>query len=300
VSAVADPAHALTPTGNLRRRLAINRAFLTITVAAATLAVVVLLILLLFTAVHGISALSFGFLIHHLPPGLAGLNTSAYGILPSIVATLMVVVIATLIAVPVGVLSALALTEFAPPRLANALSLALELMSGLDSIIIGIFISGLMIDALHLGFSAISGGMALSLIMLPLVTRATIEALSRVPATLRDAADALGVARWRTVIGVTIPTAAGTILTATVLAIARAAGETAPVLFTTSSGSYAPGVILDPTKPVLPLPLLILNQLELGNQSFAWGAAFVLILLVLVLNIGARLWLRRSERKRGQ
>jgi phosphate transport system permease protein len=290
-----DPSHSLGPSGNLRRRQATSRGFEVLTVAAAALAVAVLLILVYYAAKRGVSQLSFGFLFDKLPldePDSTG------GIGPALLGTIELSFIGTLIALPVGVLTAIYLSEFSGPIGRRILTTFLDLMAGLPTIIAGIFVA--LIISNHFGQSAIAGGIALSIVEVPLIARASLESLSRVPATLREAADALGVARWRTVLGVTLPTAANGIVTATILAVARAAGETAPLLFTCSlfTESYA----VDPRHSVPSIPLEIFTLIESGYPNLldkAWGAAFLLMVVILIVNISARVWLRRSERKRG-
>jgi phosphate transport system permease protein len=289
-----DPAHALTPSGNLRRRLMVNRLFGWATVGAAALAVAVLFILVYYVAKQGISHMSLGFLTKQLPPydGVGG------GMGPAIVGSAEIITISTAIALPLGVLTAIYLSEFAHPRVAGAVQTALELMAGLPTIIAGIFVAGLLVD--RLGQSAYAAGVALSIIQVPLIARASLESIGRVPHSLREAADALGVARWRTIVGVVLPTAAGGIVTATILAIARAAGETAPMLFTSSA--FQQQYQINPTQAVPNLPFEIFQLVDSGapaSISDAWGAAFFLIFLILVTNVAARVWLRRSERKRG-
>jgi phosphate transport system permease protein len=294
MSAIPDPAHRLTPSGNLRRRQLTSRAFEGLTVLAAGLAVLMLLILVYYAAKQGISQLSLGFLFDQLP----SYNGVGGGIGPALVGTAMLVAIATIVALPTGVFTAIYLSEFASPRVGAVVRSALDLMAGLPTIIAGVFIAGLITE--HFGQSAIAGGLALSIVEVPLIARATMEALARVPHTLREASDALGVAHWRSVVGVIVPAAANGITTATVLAIARAAGETAPVLFTCSL--YGQGYSLNPRHSVASMPLEIFTLMESGYTAAlhkAWGAAFILMVAVLVVNIGARAWLRRSERKRG-
>jgi phosphate transport system permease protein len=289
-----DPKYALTPSGNLRRREFTSKVLIGLTIAAAALAVSVLFILIFYTAHEGISQLSFSFLTSKLPPATGG----AGGIGPAIVGTFELVLMSTLIALPVGLLTAIALAEYAPPRVARPLSIALELMAGVPTIVIGIFIAALISD--HLGQSAWSGAIALSLVQIPLIARASLETISRVPPTLREAADAMGIARWRTVLGVVLPTAANGIVTATILSVARAAGETAPILFTCDL--FTQNLETNPLKSVPSMPLEIFNLLESGYASSvkdAWGAAFLLMTSILLTNIGVRVWLRRSERKRG-
>jgi phosphate transport system permease protein len=293
---VPDPAHALTPSGNLRRRQLISRLFVSLTLASAGLAVAVLFILVYYAAKHGASQLSFSFLTAQLPaPG--GIVPGG-GMGPALVGTAEVVLIATIIALPVGLLTAIYLSEFASRRIGRVLTTALEQMAGLPTILVGVFIAGLIVA--HYGQSAIAAGLALAIVEVPLIARASIESLRRVPGTLREAADALGVARWRTILGVILPTAANGIVTATILAVARAAGEAAPVLLTTSA--FGQAYQLDPRHAVPTVPLEILDLLNSpGGSSVAqaWGAAFLLMIVILAVNIGARVWLRRSERKRG-
>jgi phosphate transport system permease protein len=290
-----DPDYSLAPSGNLRRRMLISRTFVGITIAAAGLAVAVLFILVYYAAYHGASQLSLSFLTSDLPA--IGLSSSG-GIGPALAGTAEVVLIATLIALPVGILTAIYLSEFANPRIGKVMTTALELMSGLPTIICGAFIVGLIVS--HDGQSAYAVGIALSIVEVPLIARSTIESLRRVPGTMREAADALGVAHWRTVIGVILPTASNGIVTATILAVARAAGETAPALLL--SNAFGQTYQLNPGHAVATLPLEVYDLLNSGQTSSvaqAWGAAFLLMILILVVNIGARVWLRRGERKRG-
>jgi phosphate transport system permease protein len=294
MSAIPDPQYALTATGNLRRRQIVSRAFEAATVAAAGLAVLVLGILVYYVLKHGISAISLGFFTSNLPPytGIGG------GIGPALVGTIELVLIATIIALPVGLLTAVYLTQYAGPRANRVLRLMLDLMAGLPTIIVGVFVAGLIAN--RFGQSAIAGGIALSIVEVPLIARASLEAISRVPETLVDAADALGVARWRTIIGVILPTASAGITTATILAVARASGETAPILFT--SALFTQDLAINPRHSVASIPIVIFTLLESGYKASiakAWGAAFTLMSVILLVNIGARIWLRRSERKRG-
>ena len=291
-----DPNYSLKPSGNLRRRIFISRTFVTATVAAAALAVIVLFILVYYAAYHGISQWSGSFFTSQLPAygGIGG----AGGIGPAIVGTAEVVLIATVVAFPVGLLTAIYLSEFANPRISKVVTTALEQMAGLPTIICGVFLFGLLVN--HHGQSALAVGLALAIVEVPLIARATVEALRRVPETIREAADALGVANWRTVVGVIVPTAANGIVTATILAVARAAGETAPALLL--SNAFGQGYQLNPFHAVPTIPVVILNLLNSGvsqEVDMAWGAAFFLMIVILVVNIGARVWLRRSERKRG-
>lgn len=292
-----DPKHALVASGNLRRRQLVSRLALLSTLLAAALAVVVLGILLVYVAIKGISAISWSFFTSSLP----GSFGSAGGIGPALVGSLELAVIAIIIALPLGVLTALALNEFAGYKLSRGLQIALELMAGLPPILLGVFVFKLLV--VNWQQSALAGGITMALLMMPLIAATTLQALRAFPRSLREAADALGVARWRTIVQVVLPTCSGAILTATILATARAVGDAALVLFTTNNAEFGgQGITLNPLHSVPNLPLTILQLDETQTPALvtkAWGAAFVLILIILVANIWARIWLRRSQRKRG-
>jgi phosphate transport system permease protein len=292
-----DPDFALTPSGNLRRRVLVSRLMEGGATASAVLAVGVLGIVLFTVVDRGGSQLSWSFVTKN-PPALFG--ATGGGIANAIIGTIIIVALAAAIATPVGVLTALYLTEFAGPRTTRVLQLALDLMNGLPSIVIGLVVFGLLVAG-H-GHSGFAGSVGLSVVMLPLIARSSVEVLRRVPGNLREAADALGVSRWRTVLGVVLPTALGGIVTGTILSVARAAGETAPLLVCNSIG-------LDPSKtqlnpfghPVPNIPVLIFQLSENGDPSAlpqAWGAAFVLLAFILAANIGARALLARSKAAR--
>jgi phosphate transport system permease protein len=294
--AAPDWTGPLTPSGNLRRRAAVNR-FVTVGATSAAVIAVGLLAIIIYDVIsHGAGVLSPSFVIHN-PNGYAG-----GGIGNMLIGTGLIVGFASLIAVPVGVLTGLFLTEFvgASSRVGRALKLALDLMQGLPTIVVGLFVYGLIVipQGKQTGWAA---AVALSIVMLPLVARASQEVLLLVPGSLRDAADALGVARWRTVLGVILPTAAGGIATGAILAAARAAGETAPVLVTNSlfTNSVTQFDIFGHGVPTVPMYIyLALGVGGTGIYQFAWGAAFVLLAGILLANVLARVLLARSRRKR--
>ena len=294
-----DPAYALVASGNLRRRQAKSRLFEVVTLAAAGVAVAMLLILVYYAAKHGLSQLSPSFLFGTLPLPSGGIGTSLKGgIGPALAGSAELALIGTIIALPVGVLTAIYVSEFSGPRGRRVVETYLNLLAGLPTIIAGVFVA--LLIANRFGQSAIAGGLALAIVEVPLIARASLESISRVPGTLREAADALGVARWRTVVGVVLPTASNSIVTATILAVARAAGETAPILFTCTL--YGQGYSFNPLHSVASIPLELFTLMESGTQAEvdkAWGAAFLLMVTILIVNILARIWLRRSERKRG-
>jgi phosphate transport system permease protein len=299
---MTEPAISLRASGRGRRRLLVNRiaegaAFLAATLAIAALAVVVWSV-----GSRGISSLSWDF----FTKGPALFGASGGGIAPALAGTLMLVVVATAIALPFGVLTAIFVTEFAPVRVGQQVRLWLDVLNGFPSIVIGIFVFTLCVKTkvplLGIGHhqSAIAGGFALSIIMLPLIARSTMEVLALVPNELREASYALGVSKWQTVLRVVLPTALGGILTGTTLAVARAAGETAPLLFTCAIAGQL--VDWNPTHSVQSIPLTIFQYSENADPNLhkqAWAAAFVLIVFVLVTSLTARLLLERSRRKLG-
>jgi phosphate transport system permease protein len=194
-----------------------------------------------------------------------------------------------------GVLIALFLTEFAGNRSTHAIRLTLDLMNGLPSIIIGLFIFELLVN--HQKQSGFAASVALAIIELPLIARGSQEVLLLVPSNLREAADALGVSRWRSVLGVVLPSALGGIVTSTVLSVARAAGETAPLIF--ASSVFDPGQYsLNPFEALPNVPVRIFTLSEEANpEGFAeaWGLSLVLVSLILFASLGARALLARSR-----
>jgi phosphate transport system permease protein len=288
-----DPGAPLVASGNLRRRELVSRGFQGGATGAAVLAVGVLGIVIFGVAQRGSSALSLDFLTKS-PPQFGG---AAGGIAPAIVGTALLVAVATVIAMPVGILVAIYLTEFASGQIGRTIRLVLDLMNGLPSIVIGAFVFGLLVVG-H-GQSGFAGAFALAIIMLPLIARSSQEVLLLVPLSLREAAEALGVSRRRTILGVVLPTAMGGILTGTLLAVARAAGETAPLIFTTSI--YGNGVTLNifgHALPNIPVTIFTLSeQADPAGYSRAWGAAFVLLCFILLTSLGSRALLNRSRKR---
>jgi phosphate transport system permease protein len=272
-----------------------NRVAEAVALVAAGLAIFVLAIVVYSVARRGASELSWGFLTEPLP--LFGLPGG--GIAPLIVGSALIVGVATLIALPLGVLTALFLTEFARPSLARPVQLTLDLMNGLPSVIIGVFVFGLLVYG-HTQ-SGVAGGFALSIVMLPLIARSTQEVLRLVPQTQRDGASALGATKARVVLGIVLPSALGGILTGTVLAIARAIGETAPLLFTTSI--FANNISTDPAHALPNMPVQIFIWSESPNpedHARAWATGLILLLFVLVTSLLARAALARWRKKMGQ
>jgi phosphate transport system permease protein len=219
------------------------------------------------------------------------------GIRSALLGTLEIVVLATLIAVPVGIGVALYLTEYGKNSLfANLVRYFVDVMTGVPSIVFGLFIYIVLVLA-HLGggFTAWKGSIALSLLMLPVVTRAAEVVLLLVPDHLREAALALGAPRWRVVARVVLPTAGPGLVTGSLLAVARGMGETAPLLFTTA-GAF--GLTFNLGAQTNALPLQIFNDIQSPRQAVidrAWGAALTLVVLVLIFNLIARAFSRKSR-----
>jgi phosphate transport system permease protein len=288
-----DHTAPLTASGNLRRRLIVSRLAEGTSTAAAVLAVAMLGVVVYSVLQKGGAAISWAFVTQAEP--LTG--GSGGGVGPAIAGTALIVAVATLIAAPVGILVALYTTEFSGRRGARIVGVALDLLNGLPSIVIGIFVFGLIVAGR--GQSGFAGSLALAIIMLPLIARSTQEVLQLVPKTLSDAADALGVTRWRTVRGVLLPNAVGGILTATLLAITRAAGETAPLILVCSIFGQSTAVnFFGKAVPNIPVTIFNLSE-EADPAGFAraWGAALVLLAFILVSGLAGRILLARTRAK---
>jgi phosphate transport system permease protein len=286
------PDLSLRATGRARRRQLVGRLMELLGTGAALVAVGVLALVVGSVVKRGAGALSWAFFTE--TPVTFG--QTGGGIKPAIIGSAILIGLATLAAVPFGVLVAVYLTEFAKPRVARAIRLVLDVLNGLPSIVIGVFVFGLLVVGHQQ--NGYAGAFGLAVIMLPLVARSTQEVLLLVPSTLREAGLALGAPRWRTVLGVILPSSLAGILTGTVLAIARAAGETAPLLFTTSI--FATLVTTDPSKALPNIPVAIFQFSESPDPSDhqkAWAASLVLMAFVLIASLIARAALARSRRK---
>ncbi|HYQ78683.1 MAG TPA: phosphate ABC transporter permease PstA [Solirubrobacterales bacterium] len=287
---IPDPSAPLTPSGNLRRRQLVSRAAELVATAAAIAAIAVLAIVIWTVASRGIKTIDLDFVFTGYPTGVG----------PMLLGTIVISLVATLIAMPIGVLIALFLTEYAGARGVRSMKMVLDLLNGLPSIVLGVFVFALLVD--HKQQSAFAGAVALAIIELPLIARGSQEVLLLVPKGLREASDALGVARWRSVVTVILPTALGGIVTATVLAVARAAGETAPLIL--ASSVFDPkSFSVNPFEALPNVPVWIYKLSEEGNpEGFneAWGMSLLLVSFILFASLGARALLARSKRKLSQ
>ena len=273
-------------------RVILDRIVTALVVLCVMIAAVPTLVLLLFVLIKGIPGmLTPGFFteIPH-PPGFPG-----GGVANAIVGTLIIIGGASLLAVPFGVLVGIFLSEYGRNRLGNTVRFVSDVLTGLPSIAFGIF--GYTVLVATLGhFSAISASVALAVLMLPVILRATETALVLVPESLREGGLALGAARWRVTLEIVVPAALGGIVTGALLAIARAAGETAPLLFTTLGNDV---LSTDPLHAMGALALTVFRYALSpypNLQDQAWGAALVLVLLVAITNILARFYVRRIQR----
>lgn len=283
------------PHDRLRRRRAVNRGMQALCWLAAAVAVFFLGAVVWSVAKKGASALNIDlFTKAQLPAG--GFVVGHSGLANAFVGTVVVVGLATAMALPLGILIAIYVNEFAPRAIKSFVTLTLDVLAGVPAIVIGIFVFSLIV--ITQGQSAWAGAFALSVLMLPFVARTTIEVLALVPDSLREAALAVGAPRWRTTLGIVLPQTIGGILTSAVLAVARVAGETAPLLYTCSLAQQ--GTHWDPSLPLQTIPVAIFelsDQPDPTSQALAWAGAFVLIMFILCLSLGAR-WLATRSRRR--
>lgn len=290
--------HSLTKASlraeGLPRRRAVNRGMELLAWLAAALGVAILGVVVWSVARRGAGALNLDLLTK--TPVQFSLTPVRQGLANAFAGSLVIVGIATLMALPVGILVATYANEFARPSVRTAVSLTLDVLNGVPAIVIGIFVYGLVVVG-H-GQSAFAGSFALACIMLPLVARSTMEVLALVPASLREASLALGVPRWRTTLSIVLPQTIGGIVTGTVLAVARAAGETAPLLFTSSLVGTQVG--WSPHHALQTVPVAIFELAESpdpADHTRAWAAAFVLLIFILLTSLGARWLATRSSRR---
>ncbi|WP_369247575.1 phosphate ABC transporter permease PstA [Streptomyces sp. R41] len=252
-------------------------------------AVVPLASLIWETVKRGVKVFDVYFLTHSM--GVVADTETGGGIYHAIIGTLEQVGIATLIAVPIGVLTAIYLVEYGRGKLAKAVTFFVDVMTGIPSIVAGLFILSFWILILDMGYSGFAGSLALSILMMPVVVRSTEEMLKLVPNELREASLALGIPKWRTIIKVVLPTSIGGITTGVMLAVARITGETAPVLLLVWGTNF---INTNPfSDPQASLPLYIYQQYANSAGSGAaydraWAAALALIAFVMILNLAAR------------
>jgi len=268
----------------VRARLRGDAAFRAFVLVLSLLATIPLILILVFIIVRGASSINWQFLTELPKP----IGEAGGGIANSIVGTVLLILIGSVVAIPLGVTAGIFLSESGKSRLGTVARLSVETLMGIPSIVIGIVAYVWVVRPMG-HFSAFSGGLALAMIMLPVITLATEETLLMIPLTLREAALALGVSYPRTVLKVILPSGLSGIVTGSLLAVARGAGETAPLLFTSFGNPYMTANIF---KPMSSLPQTIFYYATSPYpewQSLAWGASFVLLVVVLALNIVTKL-----------
>ncbi|MFD0884370.1 phosphate ABC transporter permease PstA [Streptosporangium algeriense] len=263
------------------------------------IAVVPLLSVLWLVLSNGFARLNLEFLTHSMRN--IGARDAGGGAYHAIVGTLEQILLSSIISIPIGLLTAIYLVEYGRGgRLSRAISFFVDVMTGIPSVVSGLFILAFWILALGMPFSGFAGALALSILMMPTVVRAAEEMLLLVPNDLREASYALGVPKWRTIVKVVLPTAFTGIVTGIMLAIARVAGETAPLLLTVF---FTDSINTDPFNgPQMGLPLYVFDQSRRPTDvaiDRAWAGALTLILIVMLLNLVARLisWWRSPARR---
>ena len=268
-----------SPTGWNRRRL-VNAVATATIVASAAGAVVVLLLILGNVLLQGLPALDLAFFTERpLPPGQVG-----GGVAPAIVGTLIMLAVGGLLGVTLGVGTAIYLSEYGRGGLARTVNFAIDLIAGLPSIVIGVFVWAWLVRNVVGSYNGLAGGVALAIIMVPIVTRTVEATLRLVPDPLREASLALGVPRWKTILRVVLPTARAGLVTGVVLSLARAGGETAPLLLTALGNQF---FNLDLRQPMAALPVQIYQYARSPYADWhakAWAGALVLITLIAALS----------------
>lgn len=273
----------INAANNHGMRKALSRCISLLTLLCACLVIAPLGIVFFHLLRMGASSLNVAFFTH-IP---AGPGEAGGGMANAIAGTLILLGLACCIGVPTGVLGGVFLSEFGSPRVNWTIRFLCDILNGVPSIIWGIVINGLVVIPMK-SYSAYAGGLALGCLMVPLVMRTTEEVLVLVPQGYREAALALGIARWKTTVHIVMKTAAGGIITGILLALARVAGETAPLLFTALGNSFWNN---DLSKPIAALPLQIFTYAISPYQDWhrqAWAGALVLVAFIFTLNISVR------------
>ncbi len=281
---------AAPSAGVMVRRKIANWLMWALCIVATAMVTVPLLLVLYYLTIRGLPVLKPAFFLEvQRPMGEAG-----GGMKHAILGTLMMVGLASCLGLPFGVLGGIYLAEFGGNRFGFAVRFAADVLNGIPSIVVGVFVYTIAVLPVsqmthgNVSFSAWAGGLALGVMMVPTVMRTTEEIVKLVPMALREGALALGDTRWHAVLKIVLGAAKGGVITGVLLAVARVAGETAPLLFTALGNNY---LNLNPSQPTASLPVTIYNFATSADDhwnSMAWGGAFVLVALILVLSIAAR------------
>ena len=272
----------------IRFRIIKDRGFKTLVILLSFLSMIPLVLILFYILKNGLSSLSWEFLMELPKP----VGEKGGGIANAIIGSFLLVIIASLPSIPLGIAAGIYLCEHKEGKLSYLVRLAVEVLQGTPSIVIGIIAYLWLVMSMG-GFSALSGGIALGIIMLPVIVRATEETLKFIPDSLKEASLALGVPYYRTILKVILPAGFSGIMTGVLISVSRIAGETAPLLFTAFGNPF---MNVNVVKPVNDLPLLIYNYATSPYpewHTIAWGASCVLIILVLTFNLVTRVIARR-------
>lgn len=259
---------------------------------ATLAAVTLLLIIFAYVLVRGLPALNLDFFTERPKP----FGEVGGGVQPAIVGTIVLAGLAGIIAIPIGIAAAIFVVEYRTGRFAGPVRFAAELIAGLPSIVVGVFVWALLVRGLVGKYSALAGAVALAIIMVPIVARTVEEVLKLVPNSLREAALALGAPKWKVILRVVLPTARAGLITASVLAVARSAGETAPLLLTALGNEF---FSLDLLRPIDALPLRIYRYAVSPYEDWhtkAWGASLILVLVIGAFSLGLRVVTRDRSR----
>ncbi len=283
------------------RRRAKDRFATTLIYGSFVAAIVPLVLILVYIGVKGFSVFSVDFFLRSMS-GVTSRQEGG-GLYHALIGTLEIVAIATVIALPIGIFTAIYLVEYGRGKFARTVTFFVDVMTGVPSIVAGLFVYTFLLLGFGLRPFGLAGSLALAILMIPVLVRSSEEMLKLVPRDLREASYALGVPKWRTILKVVLPTAMSGLITSSLLAIARVTGETAPLILLVG---YSSRISYDPLQgDMATLPMMIWDQLgkRAGTTSSdltearAWGAALTLVLLVLILNVGARLLARLFQPK---
>jgi len=276
---------------NLGRRRFVSRSVVFLCGAAVVLALIPLALVFFYVLKQGFSSLNWDFFTKNPRP----VGEKGGGMANAIVGTVFLIAIASAVAIPVGLISGIHLSEFRKSRFASLVRFTADVLNGVPSIVVGIFAYGLVVLPVH-RFSALAGGVALAFMMIPIIARTTEELLNLVPGTLREGALALGATRSRAAFSVMLPAALPGIMTGILVALARIAGETAPLLFTSFNNRFFSTSI---TQPIASLTVQVYTYAISPYDDWhrqAWAGALVLVAFVFFFSILARIVTRRLER----
>jgi phosphate transport system permease protein len=259
---------------------------------ATLIAVALLVVILAHVVIEGLPAINLDFFTQRPKP----FGEVGGGVQPAILGTLLLAGVSAVIAIPVGIAAAIFVVEYRTGRFAAPVRFAAELIAGLPSIVVGVFVWALLVRGLVGHYSGIAGAVAIAVIMVPIVARTVEEVLRLVPGSLREAALALGAPKWKVIVNVVLPTARAGIMTASVLAVARAAGETAPLILTALGNEFFSTDLL---RPIDALPLRIYRYAVSPYEDWhtkAWGASLILVAVIAVFSLVLRYFARdRSQ-----